>query len=185
MLSLDEIASVLFAFFTAGHETTSSLLGNAARQLLTHRDAWEALCANPELAANAVEETLRFDSSVISWRRRARRDVEVAGVTIPAGAQVLLLIGSANHDEAVFENPETFDLHRADARQHLAFGHGIHHCLGAALARLEARVTLQALAQRLPTLRLAEPRRFDVLRNTTFRGPLELHVEWDPTTRGR
>ncbi|HEU4655984.1 MAG TPA: cytochrome P450 [Capillimicrobium sp.] len=177
VLTLDEISSVLFAFFTAGHETTSSLLGNAIWQLLTHRDAWEALCADPALVPNAVEEVLRFDSPVISWRRRARRDVEIAGVTIPAGAQVLLLLAAANHDEAVFDDPETFDIHREGARRHLAFGHGIHHCLGASLARLEARVALEVLTARLPGMRLAGDG-FDVVDNTTFRGPLALHVQW-------
>jgi len=180
-LTLDEIASVLFAFFTAGHETTASLLGNAVHQLLRHRDAWEALCADPALAEAAVEEVLRFDSPVITWRRIARRDTDIGGVTIPVGAQVLLALASANHDEAVFERPERFDPARPDARRHVSFGHGIHHCLGAALARLEGRVALEELSTRLPSLRLAQDG-IAVLPNTTFRGPRELLVEWDAST---
>lgn len=172
---------MLFAFFTAGHETTASLLGNAVHQLLRHRDAWEALCADPALAEAAVEEVLRFDSPVITWRRIARRDTDIGDVTIPVGAQVLLALASANHDEAVFERPERFDPARPDARRHLSFGHGIHHCLGAALARLEGRVALEELSTRLPSLRLAQDG-IAVLPNTTFRGPRELLVEWDAST---
>jgi cytochrome P450 len=179
VLSLDEVASVLFAFFTAGHETTSSLLGNGVNQLLRHRASWEALVAEPARIPHAVEEVLRCDTSVISWRRRARRATEIGGVAIPAGAQLLLLLGSANHDEAVFDDPERFDIARENAGQHLAFGHGIHHCLGAALARLEARVVLEELTARLPRLRLADDRPIEVLPNTTFRGPRELRVRWD------
>jgi cytochrome P450 len=179
VLSLDEIASVLFAFFTAGHETTASLIGNAVHQLLRHRASWEELCRAPELVPQAVEEILRYDTSVISWRRRATRATEIGSVSIPAGAQLLLLLGSANHDERVFDDPETLDLHRAGATRHLSFGHGIHHCLGAALARLEARIALEVLAERLAGLRLVEDQEIEVLPNTTFRGPRALHVEWD------
>jgi cytochrome P450 len=170
---------VLFAFFTAGHETTASLIGNAVHQLLRHRASWEELCRVPELVPQAVEEILRYDTSVISWRRRATRATEIGGVSIPAGAQLLLLLGSANHDERVFDDPETLDLHRAGATRHLSFGHGIHHCLGAALARLEARIALEVLAERLAGLRLVEDQEIEVLPNTTFRGPRALHVEWD------
>lgn len=172
-------ASVLFAFLTAGHETTSSLIGNAARQLLARQDIWVEICVDPSLIAGAVEEVLRFDSPVVAWRRRARRDVDVAGAIVPEGAQVLLLLGSANRDLAAFDEAEWFDIRRGGASAHLSFGHGIHFCLGAALARLEARVTLEVLTARLPSLRLApayEPR---FVPNVSFRGPVGLEVEWD------
>lgn len=178
VLSLDEVTSVLFAFFTAGHETTAGLIGNAVHQLLRHAQAWAKLCANRERIPLAVEEVLRYDSSVVSWRRRARREVNVGGVVIPAGAQVLLLLGSANHDERVFEDPERFDIARENATAHLSFGHGIHHCLGASLARMEARVALEQLTARLPSLRAAHAGTVDVLPNTTFRGPRRLDVTW-------
>ena len=178
VLSLDEIASVLFAFLTAGHETTSSLLGNALRQLLARPETWVELRRDPKLIPGAVEETLRYDSSVVAWRRRTKRSVEIEGVTIPEGAQLLLLLGSANRDEAAFEDPDRFDIHRANATAHLSFGHGIHFCLGAALARLEARVALEVLCQRLPRLRLVPDRPVGFLPNTSFRGPLALHAEW-------
>lgn len=179
VFTLDEIASVLFAFLTAGHETTSSLIGNAARRLLDRRDTWAELCAEPDLIPGAIEEILRFDGPVVAWRRRARVDIEVAGVTIPAGAQVLLLLGSANRDQSVFEDPDGLDIRRANATAHLSFGHGIHFCLGAALARLEARVTFEKLTARLPTLRLVEGQELRFVPNTSFRGPLALEVEWD------
>lgn len=179
VFTLDEIASVLFAFLTAGHETTSSLIGNAARRLLERRATWAELCADPGLIPGAVEEVLRFDGPVVAWRRRAKVDVEVAGVTIPAGAQVLLLLGSANRDGSVFDEPDALDIRRANASAHLSFGHGIHFCLGAALARLEARVTFEELTTRLPSLRLVEGQALRFVPNTSFRGPLALEVEWD------
>jgi cytochrome P450 len=179
VFTLDEIASVLFAFLTAGHETTSSLLGNALRQLLERREVWDGLRREPESIPDAVEEVLRYDSSVVAWRRRSKRAVDVAGVAIPAGAQLLLLLGSANRDDSVFEEPETFDIQRENATAHLSFGHGIHFCLGAALARLEARVTIEVLGTRLPSLRLVPGVKHRFVPNTSFRGPLALEVEWD------
>lgn len=179
VFTLDEIASVLFAFMTAGHETTSSLIGNAARRLLECRDVWAQLCAEPSLIPGAVEEVLRFDGPVVSWRRRTRRKVEVAGVAIPEGAQVLLLLGAANRDESVFDEPDELDIRRANATAHLSFGHGIHFCLGAALARLEARVAFEVLTSRLPTLRLAPGAEIRFVPNVSFRGPIALEVEWD------
>jgi cytochrome P450 len=180
IFTLDEIASVLFAFLTAGHETTSSLLGNAARRLLEHAGSWAAIASEPARIPNAVEEVLRFDSSVVAWRRRTRRPVQIRGVEIPEGAQLLLLLGSANHDEEVFPDGERFDIGRANAGAHLSFGHGIHFCLGAPLARLEAATALEILARRLPALRLVADAALEFIPNTSFRGPLELHVEWEP-----
>lgn len=178
ILSLNVIASILFAFFTAGHETTSSLLGNGVIQLLKHEDAWRRIATEPALIPNAVEEILRYDSSVISWRRLAKREMKIAGVAIPAGAQVLLLLGSANRDDGAFENAEELDIERNNASQHLSFGSGIHRCLGAALAQMEARVTLEILSRRLPTMRLSSGQRIDYLPNICFHGPREIHVEW-------
>jgi cytochrome P450 len=178
-LSRQEVTQVVYELLFAGHETTTGLISNALRQLLTHRHAWEEICADRSLIPNAVEEVLRFDSSVVAWRRKTTRAVEVGGVPVPAAANLLLLLGSANRDPAVFEGPDRFDIHRPNARDHLSFGHGAHFCLGAPLARLEARVVLEELSARLPGLRLVpgQPLRFQA--NTTFRGPLSLLVEWD------
>ncbi len=175
-----EITSVIFGLANAGHETTTNLLANAVNLLLTHREQWQALCADPTLIPNAVEEALRFDSSVNAWRRRALVDVELAGdgdaVTIPAGAKVLILLGSANRDPDHYERPDEFDVRRDDARQHLSFGRGIHYCLGAPLARLEGRVVLEELAARAPDLRLAD-QELHYPPIISFRGPTELWLE--------
>ena len=140
-ISEPEITSVVMGLGIAGHETTTNLLANAVRLLLEHPDQWKELCADPSLVPNAVEEALRFDSSVNVWRRRALTAVDLGdGTVIPAGAKVLVLLGSGNRDDAEFGEPDRFDIHRDGARRHLSFGKGIHHCLGAPLARLEARV---------------------------------------------
>ena len=177
IFTLDILSSILFAFFTAGHETTSSLLGNSMAQLLGHRRLWEKIARNPKLIPNAVEEILRYDSSVIAWRRQAKKEVTVAGVKIPKHAQILLLLGAANRDEMTFKNAEELDIERENANLHLSFGSGIHRCLGAALAQMEVRVALEILSRRLPDMRLVAGQRFDYLPNISFHGPREIHVE--------
>jgi cytochrome P450 len=178
-LNHHEVTQVVYELLFAGHETTTGLLSNALRQLLTHRPAWEQICRDASLIPNAVEEVLRFDSPVIAWRRKTTQAVEIGGVPVPAGANLLLLLGSANRDPAVFEDPEHFDIHRPNAREHLSLGQGAHYCLGAPLARLEARVVLEELSARLPSLRLVPGQTPRFRPNTTFRGPLALRVEWD------
>ena len=169
----------MYELLFAGHETTTGLIGNALRRLLTERHAWEEICRDPSLIPNAIEEVLRFDSSVIAWRRKTTEPVEIGGVRVPAGANLLLLLGSANRDPAVFEDPERFDIHRHNAKEHLSLGFGAHYCLGAPLARLEARIVLEELSIRLPSLRLVPGQTLRFQPNTTFRGPLSLLVEWD------
>jgi cytochrome P450 len=155
-LSDNEILGVVNSFFVAGVETTQNFLPLLMRELLQHRDQWDALVADPSKIGNAVEEGLRYWSPARSNRRYAVVDVTVGDVTIPAGSVVLLLPISANHDDAVFAEPETFDIDRANAPKHLGFGHGVHLCIGASVARLEAVVAVRALAKRIPGLRLAE-----------------------------
>jgi cytochrome P450 len=173
----------VFILLIAGHETTTGLLGNALRQLLSRPSLWDDLRRRPSLIPQAVEEVLRFDSSVVSGRRVTTRPVEVAGVTIPEGSAVVLLLGAANRDEAQFPDAERFDIHRPNAAHHLAFGFGVHYCLGAALARLEARVVLEVLTQRLPNLRLVPEQEVEFLPNAAFRCPQRLLLEWDPVDR--
>jgi cytochrome P450 len=127
-------------------------------RLLQNRDLWEMLVAEPGLAEVAVEESLRFDSPVLGLFRTTTKPIECRGVAIPGGAKVMLLYGSADHDDDVFDDPETFRLDRDLTRlrrQHLAFGAGVHFCLGAPLARLEGRIALETLVRRVPTLDLA------------------------------
>jgi cytochrome P450 len=178
-LNHHEVTQIVYELLTAGHETTTGLISNAMRQLLTHRSAWEEICRDASLIPNAVEEVLRFDSSVIAWRRQTTQAVDIGGVPVPAGANLLLLLGSANRDPAVFADPERFDIHRPNAREHLSLGQGAHYCLGAPLARLEVRVVLEELSARLPSLRLVPGQALRFQPNTTFRRPLSLLVEWD------
>jgi cytochrome P450 len=106
-------------------------------------------------------------------------DTEVGGVKIPAGAKMLVLIGSANHDPEIFADPGRLDIHRPNAKEHIAFGYGAHICIGAPLARLEVKVVLEEVAKRFPGLRLASGQKLRYLPNTSFRGPRSLRVEWD------
>ena len=177
-ISIDEMAGLVYGQLTAGHETTSALLASGLKELLEQRERWEELCADPSLIPTAVEELLRLTTPVFAWKRKVKRAARIGEVDLPEGANVLLLLGSANHDETVFPRPEHIDLGRGNARSHLAFGHGIHFCLGAALARLEAQIVLEELTRRLPGLRLAE-QRFDYSANTSFRSPSRVLVEWD------
>jgi cytochrome P450 len=177
-LSIHEITNVVYGLLIAGHETTTSMSANAIVTLMRHREAWERLCADPALIPNAVEELLRFDSSVITWRRRAVKAVEVAGVPIPEGAKLLLALCSGNRDDMHFPEPEQLDIDRENAKTHLSFGFGIHYCLGAPLARLELKVILEELTRRLPSLRLTPDQPWEFPANTSFRGPARLWVEW-------
>jgi cytochrome P450 len=135
--------------------------------------------ACPALIPNAVEEILRMDTSIVAWRRKTTAPVEIANTPIPENATLLLLLGSANHDPAVFEDQETFNIRRQNARDHLSFGYGPHYCLGSALARLEARIVFEEVSSRLPTLRLKAGQKYAFLPNTFFRAPMALLVEWD------
>ncbi|HZQ79895.1 MAG TPA: cytochrome P450 [Acidimicrobiia bacterium] len=176
VLTLDELTSMLLTFFSAGHETSTYMMANALLHLLSDRDMWTALCADPGLADNAAEEALRFDAPLFEWRRLTTVETTLGGVTIPAGQNVFAILGSANRDPDLFPDPDRFDIHRAGARNHFAFGKGIHYCVGAPLARLEARITLQGLCRRFPDLRLAEDRGLDYVPNTLAHGPEALWV---------
>ena len=141
----------------AGQETSVYLIVNGLRALLTHREQWDALCADPSLAAAAVEEIVRFDGPVeLAPPRYTFADVQLGGGTIPAFEKVGLSLLGANRDPDAFRDADVFDIRRADGGRHLAFGHGIHFCLGAGLGRLEGRVMFARLAEQLPTLRLAD-----------------------------
>jgi cytochrome P450 len=137
---------------------------------------WATLAADHAKIPAAIEEVLRMSPSVITWRRRTLRPVTVAGTELPAGANVLLLLGSANRDEAVFPDGERFDLERPNARNHLSFGYGIHYCLGALLAKMQMQIVLEELLTRFPDIRLAPDAHIEYLPNAAFRGPRALLV---------
>jgi cytochrome P450 len=151
-LSDREVVQFVALLLIAGNETTTNLIGSAVRALLLHPPACERLAADPALAPRVIEETLRWDAPVQLVFRKSLEDVELAGTVIPRGATSAALIGSANRDERRFADPDRFDLDR-DPQGHLGFGFGKHFCLGASLARLEARVALETLAPHLPGLR--------------------------------
>ena len=159
VLEEDEILATVFLMFLAGHVTTVNLVGNGVVALLTHPDQLAKLKANPDLLAKGVvEETLRYWGPVdFIGRRTAREDVEVGGTVIPKGEQATASLASANRDPERFANPEVFDITRPDANRHVAFGKGIHVCLGAPLARVEGQVAFATLFRRYPELRLAVP----------------------------
>jgi cytochrome P450 len=176
-LSHAEVATILFGLLLAGHESTTHLLSNAVRRFLEHRcAAWEPLCRDSSLIPNAIEEVLRFDPPVVIWRRKTKVAVCLHEVEVPADANLLLLIGAANRDEVVFTSPDTFDIARTNARDHLTFGMGNHLCLGAPLARLEARVVFEELTRRRPNLHLVPDQTLSFHPNIAFRGPTELRV---------
>lgn len=171
----DELRPLCQLLLIAGFETTVNLLGNAVNALLDHPDQWELLCEDPQtLAPRASTETLRYDSPVQRTVRVSFDDCEIAGQPVRRNQFVHILLGGANRDPAVFERPDTFDLTRTDAGEHLSFSSGIHHCLGRPLAELEATIALQALAERMPGLRRAG--RLRRRSATLIRGPLRLPV---------
>ncbi|MFN3258674.1 MAG: cytochrome P450 [Ilumatobacter sp.] len=178
-ISYREVESVVYGISFAGHDPVTALLCNTLRCLLPRRDQWQALVEDPSLASNAVEETLRYESSQIAWRRVTTQPTNLGGVDLPVGTRVFLNFAAANHSPDQFSNPDTFDIHRSNANRHISFGKGIHFCLGAGLARMEARIALELLAERLPSLRLVPDQELTFFPNITFRGPNALHVEWD------
>jgi cytochrome P450 len=182
-LSEAELVSTCFLLLFAGYQTTSDFLGNAVVALLTHPEEMEKLLADPGLVPDAVEELLRFDGSVpVSSFRFATEDLEIGGVPIPAGSIVTVVLSSANHDPELVADPDALDLTRGDT-QHMSFGHGVHYCLGTALARLEATTALRRILVRLPDLRLDVP--VEELQwlpaASAFRGLLELPLRFTPT----
>jgi cytochrome P450 len=175
-LGLDEISSILFSLLFAGHETTTGLIGNSVRRLLEDPSRWSAIATQPELIPNAVDETLRYDPSVPAWRRVTTRPVTLGGVDLPEGAKLFLWLAAAGRDETEFDRPDEFDLHRPGADRYLAFGRGVHNCLGANLAKLEAHIAIAELARRYPGLTLAHDQRLTFHPNISFRGPHVLKV---------
>lgn len=156
-LSDEEIAVLCNLLVVAGHETTANLLGGSVRFLLQKRELWEQLRSDPGIIGNAVEELLRFVSPVLWISRIPLEDIEFQGHVLRKGTRVLLGIGSGNHDPLEFSDPETLDVGRSKPHS-LAFGHGPHYCIGAALAKMEAEIAFSALLRRVPQMQLATER---------------------------
>jgi cytochrome P450 len=185
-LSDREVFQFVSLLLVAGNETTTNLIGNAVNALLRHPDEAARLAADPELVPAVIEETLRWDAPIQMVFRNAVQDATLAGQRIQKGDKLALLIGSANRDERRFPDPDRFQVGR-DTQGILSFGFGKHFCLGASLARLEARVALEALAPRLPELRLTGER--EMLDSFLVRGPKVLELaaahEYPPGRGGR
>ncbi|MFJ3229304.1 cytochrome P450 [Streptomyces sp. NPDC086783] len=174
----DELVSLAFILLIAGHETTANMIALGVYTLLQHPDELSTLRADLTLLPSVVEELMRMLSIVDGLQRVAIEDIEIAGITIRAGEGVLFSTSLINRDGSVYDNPDTLDLLRAD-RHHLAFGFGIHQCLGQNLARVELEIALSGLLTRTPGLRLAIPvEEIRILRGDGFQGILELPVAW-------
>jgi cytochrome P450 len=178
-LSIPEAAYLLYFLFGAGFETTVKFLGNALLVLLSDRSNWQNILEHPENIPNVAEELLRFASPSLGTFRRANEDVKLGGRIIPKGAMAQVLMASADHDETIFPDAETFDPLREKANRHIAFGYGPHFCLGAPLARLETCIALEQLSQRLPSLRLVPGQEISYIPSIIFHGFERLLVEWD------
>jgi cytochrome P450 len=178
-LTDEAIYSFLRLLLPAGAETTSRSSSNLLFLLLTHPDQYEAVRRDRSLVPQAIEEGLRFEPPLLTINRTATRDVEIAGVGIPAGADVAPCLGSANHDETRWQDPERFDIFRPSL-PHLAFAFGPHMCLGMHLARLETKVVLNAVMDRLENLRLEPDGADPHIRGVVFRSPNCLPVSFDP-----
>ena len=181
-LTEQEILGFFQLLLIAGSETTTNLLNNAILCLIEHPDQFARLRATPALMPSAIEEVLRYRSPVQWMFRATQRDVEVDGQTIPAGKLVLPIIGSANRDPQQFRDAGRFDIAR-DPNPHIAFGHGIHFCLGAPLSRLEARIALPDLLERLKGLELASHEPWEPRKALHVHGPARLPIRFEPDRR--
>ncbi|GAA0971708.1 hypothetical protein GCM10009555_023280 [Acrocarpospora macrocephala] len=177
-ITLEEAMRVVVNLIIAGHVTVTRSIGNGLTTLLAHPDQLQAVRRDPALVPSMVEEILRYESPAQGLFRTVRKDTVLNGVRIPAGAHLMVHWASANRDENVFDNPGAFDVTRDSVMAHVAFGKGIHACLGAPLARLQLQIVLPRLLERLPNLRLVPGA---AVRDTIFfaRGFKKLEIEWD------
>jgi len=178
-LSDEEIFSFLRLLLPAGVETTYRATGNMLFSLLSNTEQLESVRSDRELIPQAIEESLRLETPLLNITRLATKDTEVGGVPIPAGSTVMLMLAAANRDEDRYPDPDNYDVLRETPKPHISFGHGPHACLGTHLARLEMRVALNLLLDRLPNLRLDPDGDDPHIRGQVFRSPTSLPVLFD------
>jgi cytochrome P450 len=179
-LDMAEMLSIVQQLLVAGNETTTKLLTETMRLLANHPDQWARLRQDPSRAPDVIEEALRLSTPTQGMFRIATKDHELEGVHIPKGARLVIVFASANRDEALYDNPDDFDPDRTGLREHLAFGKGIHFCLGAALSRLEGKVALEELSRRLDHFTLPESNTFQYFPSFLLRGLTRLDVDIVP-----
>lgn len=155
-LTQDELVAMCMLMITAGHETMANVIGNGTLALMRHRDQWDRLVADPSLASNAADELIRFDSPIQFTGRIAGEDVEIGGVQVSRGSEVLFMLGSANRDETIWDQADVLRIDRKVGR-HMGFGFGVHFCMGVPLARLQAETVFRTLAINAPKLELTDP----------------------------
>jgi cytochrome P450 len=180
-MSDKELLATIIGMHSAGSDTTANLIAQMVYRLLRDdRRLWDEVVADRSLIPNAVEETMRFMGPVRGVVRLVKEDVQIRGVEIPAGSRIYLSLASANYDEDKFEDSHSFDVTRANSKEHLGFGLRTHFCIGSPLARLEARIALERLADRLPDLRLADPaQELEYTPSLILPGVHHLDVVWD------
>lgn len=178
-LSDEEIAGLTLNLVLAGHETTAALIGNTLYSLLSQRELWDYFCQNPERSAVAVDELVRHGGSAIGLFRRTSRDAVLGEVTIPKGSTVWIAYLAGNHDAEQFPNPEQLDVNRENANGHLSFGHGMHYCIGASLAKMEVRLVVEELAKTYPSLRLVDGQTIVPVPSFILRAYQEMVLEID------
>jgi len=179
-LGMSEMLNILQQLLVAGNETTTNLIGSAMMLLLQHPDQMRALIDDSLLIGNFVEEALRMESPVQALFRVTKEDTELAGMVIPKMSPVAVMYASGNRDDAQFPDADRFDIRRANAKTHLAFGQGVHFCIGAALARLEARIAFEILLTRLKNIRFTADNDFAHTPSFILRGLKALNLEFDP-----
>jgi cytochrome P450 len=180
-----EVARIASNLFAAGQETTVRLIGTVLRRIAEEPETQAQLRANPELISRFIEETLRTEGPILGEYRLAVKSTELGGVHIPAGTQILLANGAANRDPRQFECPAEFRVNRENVRRHIGFGHGIHTCPGAPLARSEVRITVERLLERTTDIRINEAvhgpagsRRYQYMPTYMFRGLISLTLDF-------
>jgi len=177
-----EMLSIVQQLLVAGNETTTKLLTETMRLLAENPDQWRRLKDDPGRAPAVIEEALRLSTPTQGMFRIATRDHDLDGVQIPKGARLVIVFASANRDEELYAGPDDFDPDRENLRDHLAFGKGIHFCLGAALSRLEGKVALEELSRRLDGFTLAEGNEFNYFASFLLRGLTKLDLDITPAS---